>query len=194
MIKRVCVFCGSSRGFRPAYVKAAHDMGKALARRGTGLVFGGGRKGLMGELADTVMTAGSEVLGVIPQALVVREVAHREITELVIVRSMHERKAKMMELADAFVAMPGGYGTFEEFCEVITWAQLGLHQKPCGLLNVEGYYDSLLNLFNRGVDDGFIHPTTRELVVEATDPDILLDKLAYYKPPIVEKWIEPDES
>jgi len=169
-------------------------MGKALARRGTGLVFGGGRKGLMGELADTVMTAGSEVLGVIPQALVVREVAHREITELVIVRSMHERKAKMMELADAFVAMPGGYGTFEEFCEVITWAQLGLHQKPCGLLNVEGYYDSLLNLFNRGVDDGFIHPTTRELVVEASDPDILLDKLAYYKPPIVEKWIEPDES
>jgi uncharacterized protein (TIGR00730 family) len=194
MIKRVCVFCGSSKGFRPAYVKAAHDLGKALVRRGTGLVFGGGRMGLMGELADTAMAGGGEVLGVIPQALVSREVAHREITELVIVRSMHERKAKMMELADAFVAMPGGYGTLEEFCEVITWAQLGLHQKPCGLLNVEGYYDSLLNLFNRGVDDGFIHPTTRELVVEAADPDVLLDKLAYYKPPIVEKWIEQDES
>lgn len=194
MIKRVCVFCGSSKGFRPAYVKAAHDMGKALVRRGTGLVFGGGRMGLMGELADTAMAGGGEVFGVIPQALVVREVAHREITELVIVRSMHERKAKMMDLSDAFIAMPGGYGTFEEFCEVITWAQLGLHQKPCGLLNVEGYYDSLLNLFNRGVDDGLIHPTTRELVVEAADPDVLLDKLAYYKPPIVEKWIEQDES
>ena len=194
MIKRVCVFCGSSKGFRPAYVKAAHDMGKALVRRGTGLVFGGGRMGLMGELADTAMAGGGEVLGVIPQALVAREVAHREITELVIVRSMHERKAKMMELADAFIAMPGGYGTLEEFCEVITWAQLGLHQKPCGLLNVEGYYDSLLTLFSRGVDDGFIHPTTRELVVEAADPVVLLDKLAYYKPPIVEKWIEQDES
>jgi uncharacterized protein (TIGR00730 family) len=194
MIQRVCVFCGSSKGFRPAYVKAAHDMGKALVRRGTGLVYGGGGVGLMGELADTVMAGGGEVIGAIPHALVAREVAHRSITELVVVRSMHDRKAKMMELADAFVAMPGGYGTFEEFCEVITWAQLGLHQKPCGLLNVEGYYDSLLNLFNRGVDDGFIHPTTRELVVEATDPDVLLDKLAYYKPPIVEKWIEQDES
>jgi uncharacterized protein (TIGR00730 family) len=194
MIKRVCVFCGSSKGFRPAYVKAAQDMGKALVRRGTGLVFGGGRMGLMGELADTVMAGRGEAIGVIPQALVAREVAHREITELVIVRSMHERKAKMVELSDAFIAMPGGYGTFEEFCEVITWAQLGLHQKPCGLLNVEGYYDSLLNLFNRGVDDGFIHPTTRELVVESANADILLDKLAYYKPPIVEKWIEQDES
>ena len=194
MIKRVCVFCGSSKGFRPAYVKAARDMGKALLRRGTGVVFGGGRTGLMGELADTAMAGGGEVLGVIPRALVAREVAHHEITQLVIVRSMHERKAKMMELADAFVAMPGGYGTFEEFCEVITWAQLGLHQKPCGLLNVEGYYDSLLNLFNKGVDDGFINPTTRELVLEAADPDVLLDKLSYYKPPIVEKWIERDES
>jgi len=175
-------------------VKAAHEMGKALVRRGAGLVYGGGCVGLMGELADIVMAAGGEVIGVIPHALVAREVGHRGITELLIVRSMHERKAKMMELADGFVALPGGFGTFEEFCEVITWAQLGLHQKPCGILNVEGYYDSLLNLFNKGVDDGFIHPTTRELVLDATDPDVLLDKLSYYKPPIVEKWIERDES
>jgi len=194
MIKRVCVFCGSSKGFRPAYVEAAHDMANVLVRRGAGLVYGGGCVGLMGELADTVMAGGGEVIGVIPQALVAREVGHRGITQLLIVRSMHERKSKMMELADAFVAMPGGFGTFEEFCEVITWAQLGLHQKPCGLLNVEGYYDSLLNLFNKGVDDGFIHPSTRELVLDATDPDVLLDKLSYYKPPIVEKWIERDEA
>ena len=194
MIKRVCVFCGSSRGSRPAYVKAAQEMGEALVRRGAGLVYGGGCVGLMGELADIVMAAGGEVIGVIPHALVAREVGHRGITELLIVRSMHERKAKMMELADGFVALPGGFGTFEEFCEVITWAQLGLHQKPCGLLNVEGYYDSLLNLFNRGVDDGFIHPKIRELVLEATDPDVLLDRLAAFEPPTVAKWIERDET
>lgn len=194
MIKRVCVFCGSSRGSRPAYVKAAHDMGEALVRRGAGLVYGGGCVGLMGELADVVMAAGGEVIGVIPHALVAREVGHRGITELLIVRSMHERKAKMMELADGFIALPGGFGTFEEFCEVITWAQLGLHQKPCGLLNVEDYYDSLLNLFNKAVDDGFIHPKVRELVLEATDADVLLDRFAAYEPPTVAKWIERDEA
>src|ERR1051326_9078958 len=143
-IKRVCVFCGSRPGTRPVYAAVARAMGRSLASRGIGLVYGGGCVGLMGELADTIMANGGEVIGVIPRALVSREVAHRGITELMIVRSMHDRKSRMADLADGFIALPGGYGTFEEFCEVLTWAQLGLHRKPCGVLNVEGYYNSLL--------------------------------------------------
>ena len=169
-------------------------MGRALVRRSVGLVYGGGCIGLMGELADTVMANGGEVVGVIPQALVARELAHRSITELLIVRSMHDRKARMTNLADGFIALPGGFGTFEEFCEVLTWAQLGLHQKPCGILNVEGYYDPLLALFDRSVNEGFLHPINRQLVLQAVDPDTLLDRLFAYKPPSIEKWIEPEES
>ena len=193
-MKRVCVFCGSSAGRNPVYLDTARAMGKALVRRGIGLVYGGGRVGLMGAIADTVLSDGGEVIGCIPQPMVAREVAHHGVTELRVVHSMHERKATMAELSDAFIALPGGFGTIEEFCEIVTWAQLGLHEKPCGVLNVENYYDPLLALFDRGVADGFIYPINRRLVLEETDPERLLDLLAGYTPPRVEKWIVRDES
>ena len=169
-------------------------MGQALLRRGIGLVYGGGCVGLMGTLADTVMRGGGQVIGVIPKALVHRELAHGDISELIVVGSMHERKAKMAELADAFIAMPGGYGTFEEFCEIITLAQLGMHQKPCGILNVDGYYDPLLALFDRAVAEGFLHPRNRQLVMQEADPDVLLHMLAGYRALLTPKWIGRDES
>ena len=193
-MKRICVFCGSSTGIRPAYADAARRTGSALVRRGIGLVYGGGCVGLMGTIADAVIDGSGEVIGIIPEALVDRELAHREVTELIIVRSMHERKAKMAEMSDAFIALPGGYGTFEEFCEIITWAQLGLHRKPCGVLNVEGYYDPLLSLFDRAVDEGFVHAANRLLVIQETDPDRLLDMVMNYVPPRMEKWIGRDDS
>jgi len=194
MLKRVCVFCGSSSGVRPVYAESARAMGQALLRRGIGLIYRGGCVGLMGEIADVVISSGGEVIGTIPQALVAREVAHRGITELIIVRSMHDRKAKMAELADAFIALPGGYGTFEEFCEVITWAQLGLHRKPCGILNVEGYYDALLALFDKAVAEGFLNPVNRSLVLQSSEPDRLLDLLHSYRPPQVQQWIGNEQS
>jgi uncharacterized protein (TIGR00730 family) len=193
-MKRICVFCGSSNGFEPVYAESARALGNVLAGNGIGLVYGGGNIGLMGVVADAVMERGGEVIGVIPEALVQRELAHRSVTELIVVRSMHERKAKMAELSDAFVAMPGGYGTFEEFCEIITWAQLGLHRKPCAILNVEGYYDPLLALFDRAVVEGFVHPSNRQLVLQGTEPNGLLNLLAAYKPPRTEKWIDRDDS
>ena len=193
-MKRICVFCGSSSGLNPVYLETARAMGRALVRRGIGLVYGGGRVGLMGAIADTVLAGGGEVIGCIPQPMVAREVAHHGITELRIVHSMHERKATMAELSDAFIALPGGFGTFEEFCEIITWAQLGLHRKPCGVLNVESYYDPLLALFDRGVAEGFIYSVNRRLVLEETEPERLLDLLAGYIPSQVEKWIVRDES
>ena len=148
----------------------------------------------MGTLADTVMREGGEVVGVIPEALLAREVAHQGLTELRVVSSMHERKAMMAELADAFVALPGGFGTFEEFCEVLTWAQLGLQRKPCAVLNVEGYYDRLLSLFDYAVSEGFVRPVHRTLVIEETDPRRLLDLLETYQPPVLQQWIERDET
>ena len=187
------MFCGSNAGVRPAYLEAARATGRALARRGVGLVYGGGRVGLMGAVADAVLRAGGEATGVIPEALLAREVGHLSLTELRVVSSMHERKAMMADLSDAFVALPGGYGTFEEFCEVLTWSQLGIHRKPCGLLNVEGYYDGLLALFDHAVTEGFVRPPHRSLVVEAADPEEILDLLARYSPPEVEKWIDRDE-
>jgi uncharacterized protein (TIGR00730 family) len=193
-MKRICVFCGSSTGSRAIYHDAAHSLGRALHKRGIGLVYGGGNVGLMGVVADAVMESGGNVVGIIPEALVKRELAHRTVTELIVVRSMHERKAKMAELSDAFIALPGGYGTFEEFCEIITWAQLGMHRKPCAILNVEGYYDPLLALFDRGVDEGFIYPANRRLVIQETDPGRLLDLMACYSPAQTEKWIDRDES
>ena len=193
-INRVCVFCGSNSGFRAGYADAARTLGQALAARSIGLVYGGGNVGLMGAIADAVMKAGGQVIGVIPEALVERELAHDGVTELVVVRSMHERKAKMAELSDGFIAMPGGYGTFEEFCEIITWAQLGLHRKPCGILNVDGYYEPLLKLFDLAVREGFLRPANRELVIEETDPGRLLNALATYTLPHTEKWISRDES
>ena len=192
-IQRICVFCGSNAGRRPEYAEAAREMGRVLVERGIGLVYGGGNVGLMGIVADTVLAGGGEVVGVIPEALMAREVGHAGLTRIHVVRTMHERKAMMADHADGFVALPGGYGTFEEFCEVLTWSQLGIHPKPCGLLNVDGYYDPLLALFDRGVDEGFIPPQHRALVIEETDPARLLDSFAAFRPPTTSKWIAPDE-
>lgn len=192
-MNRICVFCGSSPGARPEYADAAREMGRALAAGGMGLVYGGGRVGLMGIVADAVMAAGGEVIGVIPDALLRREVGHGGVTDLRVVSSMHERKALMADLADGFVAMPGGYGTFEEFCEVITWSQLGIHPKPCGLLNVAGYYAPLLALFDHAVAEGFVRTQHRELVLEDTTPGGLLAKMRAFDPPGTEKWIQPGE-
>jgi uncharacterized protein (TIGR00730 family) len=163
-------------------------MGEALARRGLTLVYGGGKVGLMGMVADAALAAGATVVGVIPGFLVAKELAHGGLSTLHVVDSMHERKAKMAQLADAFVAMPGGFGTLEEFCEVLTWAQLGLHAKPHGLLNVDGYYDSLLMLFDRAVEDGFLGPSFRALVLEAHEPAALLDQLDAYQSRPLDKW------
>jgi uncharacterized protein (TIGR00730 family) len=193
-MKWVCVFCGSSKGLRPAYKEAARKMGEALAQRGIGLVYGGGNVGLMGVVADAALTAGGEVIGVIPEVLVAKEIAHTSLTELRVVHSMHERKALMAELSDAFIALPGGVGTLEEFCEVLTWAQLGLHQKPCGLLNIEGYYDCLTAFFDRAVAEEFIRPQHRSLVLEEQEPQRLLDSLAKYKPVQIDKWIDRDQT
>ncbi|HEX7406648.1 MAG TPA: TIGR00730 family Rossman fold protein [Candidatus Binatia bacterium] len=193
-MRRVCIFCGSNNGARTVYVDAARAMGAALARRRIGLVYGGGRVGLMGVVADAVMAGGGEVIGVIPEALVAKEVAHEGLPDLRVVGSMHERKALMAELADAFVALPGGYGTLEEFCEVVTWAQLGFHRKPCGLLNFGGFYDRLLALFDHAVAEHFVRPAHRSLVLEEHDPEHLLDLLASYRPPALEKWLDRDET
>lgn len=193
-MQRLCVFCGSSVGRRAAYVEAARRVGALLASRGIGLVYGGGNVGLMGELADAVLSARGEVVGVIPDALVARELAHRGVTDLRIVTSMHERKALMADLSDAFLALPGGFGTFEEFCEAVTWTQLGLHAKPCGLLNVEGYYDPLLALFDSGVRERFIREENRAIVLSDRDPERLLDALMVARPSMVPKWIRRDET
>ena len=191
-MKYICVFCGSRMGLRPAYKLAAQAMGETLARRDLGLVYGGGNVGLMGIVADAALAAGGQVIGVIPEFLVAKEVAHAGLTKLHVVGSMHERKALMAELSDAFVTLPGGYGTLEEFCEVLSWAALGLHQKPQGLLNVEGYYDPLLRLFDQAMTEQFLNPAFRSLVLEASDPEHLLDILANYQPPSVNKWIGQD--
>jgi hypothetical protein len=193
-MKRLCVFCGSSQGVRSAYKEAATALGEALAKREIGLVYGGGNVGLMGIVADTALAAGGEVIGVIPKALVAKEIAHTNLTDLRIVDSMHDRKALMAELSDGFVMLPGGFGTFEEFCEVLTWAQLGLHQKPCGLLNIEGYYDHLIALFNHAVAEQFIRPQHRSIVLEEQEPMRLLDRLAGYEPLLIDKWIKSDET
>jgi len=181
-IRRICVFCGSSVGSRPVYVAAARELGRTLAERGLGVVFGGGKVGLMGVLADAALAAGGEAIGVIPEALVAREIAHNGLTELRVVHSMHERKTLMADLADGFIALPGGYGTFEEFFEAVTWTQLGIHSKPCGLLNVDGYYDALLALLDRAVSDGFIREANRALIVAASDVQTLLEKLETVRP------------
>ena len=189
-MQRVCIFCGSSSGARAAYTTAAATIGTSLARRGLGLVYGGGRVGLMGAVADAALTAGGHVIGVIPQSLVDKEVGHRALTELRIVHSMHERKALMADLSDAFIALPGGAGTMDEFFEILTWAQLGYHHKPCAMLNVAGYYDPLLAFMDHAVTEGFIRAEHRDLIRIDDDPDRLLDTLATYNPPVVDKWRE----
>ncbi|MGQ0552736.1 MAG: TIGR00730 family Rossman fold protein [Planctomycetota bacterium] len=193
-IQRVCVFCGSHEGKDPIYVSAAQSLGKALVRRNWGLVYGGGSVGLMGVIADTVLAAGGEVYGVIPDALARKEIRHEGLTKQFKVPNMHARKAKMTELSDAFIAMPGGYGTLEELFEVITWAQLGLHDKPIGVLNAAGYYDGLLGCIDSAVLEGFIRPEHRKLILSGVEPDALLDGLARHQPPTVEKLIKAEES
>jgi uncharacterized protein (TIGR00730 family) len=193
-MRRLCVFCGSSTGNQRAYSDAAEALGAVLAERGIGLVYGGGNVGLMGVIADAVMAAGGKVIGVIPQSLADREIAHTGITELRVVDSMHARKAMMAELADAFIAMPGGVGTFEEFFEVVTWTQLGLHRKPCGLLDVNGFYAPLAAFIDQAVTEGFIKPVHRAAIVVDSDPVRLLDTLGTIKLPDVPKWIDRTET
>jgi uncharacterized protein (TIGR00730 family) len=190
-LKRICVFCGSSVGARSAYKGAAEELGELLAGRGIGLVYGGGCIGLMGVVADTVMRKGGEVIGVIPESLMQREVGHRGVSKLHVVQTMHERKALMADLADAFIALPGGYGTLEEFCEIVTWSQLGIQQKPCGLLNVEDYWDGLLAMLDHAVGEEFLRRENRELVLVAKTAEEMLDKLALWTAPAhIEKWID----
>jgi hypothetical protein len=187
--RQICVFCGSSFGSQKVYAQAAQEVGKLLAQKEIGLVYGGGKVGLMGELADACLKHGGRVIGVMPKSLVDREIAHRGLTELRVVDSMHTRKALMADLADAFIAMPGGFGTWDEFCEVVTWSQLGLHRKACAVLNVNGYYDPLLAMADRAVEEGFVRGVHRELVISEAEPAVLLDRLQSYVVPVVDKWI-----
>lgn len=189
MPRRICVFCGSSSGTRASYTEAASSLGRYLAGSGIAIVYGGGKVGLMGVLADAALEAGGEVIGVMPRSLVEKEIAHTRLSDLRVVASMHERKALMADLADAFIALPGGYGTFEEFCEVLTWTQLGLHSKPCGILNVDGYYDRLLSLFDHAVTEGFLKPANRQIVLSDTAPESLVTRMLAYQMPSVDKWI-----
>lgn len=193
-MRRLCVFCGSSVGNNAAYADAAEAMGTLLAKRGIGLVYGGGHVGLMGVIAEAALAAGGEVIGVIPRALFDREIGHSGVTDLRIVDSMHTRKAMMADLADAFVAMPGGVGTFEELFEAITWTQLGLHRKACGLLNVAGFYSPLAAFIDQAVSEGFIKPIHRVAIIVDDDPARLLDTLSTVQVPDVPKWIKRDET
>jgi uncharacterized protein (TIGR00730 family) len=189
MLKRICVFCGSNSGLNPSYARAAQIVGGLFCERGIELVYGGGHVGLMGTLADACLKGGGRVIGVIPQALANREIAHAGLTELRIVSSMHERKAVMADLADAFIALPGGYGTWEELFEVLSWSQLGIQRKACGLLNVDGYYDPLLAMVDKSVAEGFLREAHRGLLLSDVDPDRLLARLSEYPAPAAEKWL-----
>ena len=193
-MRRVCVFCGSSSGDRADYAAAATSLGAAIAERGLGLVYGGGNVGLMGLLADAALAGGAEVIGVIPEALRARELGHTEITELHVVDGMHARKAKMAELADAFVALPGGLGTLEETFEVWTWAQLGFHAKPVCLFDVAGYWRPLIELVDNLVREGFVRQRDHEMLIVANDVDALFGRIAAYRPPRVPKWIGAGET
>ena len=190
-MKRICVYCGSSRGRRPEYEQAARQLGEALLERELGLIYGGASVGIMGAVADTLLAGGGEAIGVIPEALAIKEVAHEHLSEQHIVATMHERKALMADLADGFIALPGGWGTLEEIFEALTWAQLGFHEKPCGLLNVAGYYDQLAAFLEQAFDEQFVRPVYRELLLLAEQPAELLERLATYEAPRVKKWVSP---
>jgi uncharacterized protein (TIGR00730 family) len=189
-IERICVFAGSSAGRQPEYQSTARDLGRVLADRQVGLVYGGARVGLMGVVADAVLASAGHVVGVIPEALVEKEVAHEGLSELRVVASMHERKAVMVELADGFIALPGGWGTLEEFFEVLTWGQLGLHRKPCGLLNTRGYYDGLLSFVEHSIHEAFVRSEYRSMIAVSRSPGELIDQLDAYVPSAVEKWLD----
>lgn len=190
-MERVCVFCGSSEGSRRVYAETARRMGEEIARRGVGLVYGGGKVGLMGIVADAALAAGGDVVGVMPEEQVSREIGHEGLTKLHVVGSMHERKKLMADLSDGFVALPGGYGTLEEFLEVLSWAQLSIHEKPCALLDVAGYWEPLTVFFDQAVAEGFVRPDHRGLVLMSEKPDELLDLMGRYSPPEVKKWLDP---
>lgn len=192
-MRRICVFCGSNSGSSPTYALAAAELGRQLAARKIGLVYGGSNVGLMGTCADAVLASGGEVAGVIPQSLVDREVAHRGITDLRVVQTMHERKALMADMSDAFIAMPGGYGTFDELCEILTWAQLGIHSKPVGLLNTLGFWDPFLTFLDHAVTHGFLKPAHRQLLKTRAGTGELLDMLLSGEPlPAQSKWMNPE--
>jgi uncharacterized protein (TIGR00730 family) len=189
-MKRLCVFCGSSPGARPGYREAARQLGRKLAAKGIGLVYGGANVGLMGELAHSVLDAGGEVIGVIPQSLVDKEVAFTKLLDLRVTDSMHQRKELMAELADGFIAMPGGLGTLDELFEILSWAQLGIHQKPSGLLNVEGYFDPLLAFLDAAVTERFVKPAHRSMLIVEHNPDRMLERLEEFVPPVTGKWLD----
>ena len=194
-VERICVFCGASPGGRPVYREATAQLARLLAAEGIGVVYGGGGVGLMGALADAVIAEGGELTGVIPRSLVDREIAHRDVMDMRVVGSMHESKALMADLADAFIALPGGIGTLEELFEVYTWAQLGLHQKPCALLNVEGYYDGIEDFLSHAVAERFLREETRALLLVDSSPANLLERLHNFEPQaVVPKWIDREET
>jgi len=194
MIRSVCVFCGSSHGFAPEYAATAKEMGRAIAARGWTLVYGGGNVGLMGVVADAALAVGGKVIGVIPEALLARELGHLGLTELRVVNTMHERKAMMADLSDAFIALPGGIGTFEEFFEVLTWAQLGIHHKPCGLVNTRGYYQPVMDLLENSVKEGFLKADHQKMVLTSGQAEDLLRQMETYQPPQTAKWIDKSET
>lgn len=193
-MKKICIYCGSSSGKDPAFKEIASELAKLLVSSNISLIYGGASIGVMGKIADTVLEQGGEVIGVIPQSLVDLEVAHYGLSELKIVKSMHERKSMMAELADGFIAMPGGLGTLEELFEVLTWAQLGFHDKPCGVLNINQYYDGLIQFLDHAVEQGFVKNFHRDMLLVDANPDNLLQKMAEYQPVKVEKWIEYNET
>lgn len=190
-MNRLCVYCGSSPGSEATYTDAAKELAAELVASDIGLVYGGSSKGIMGVLADAVLAGGGKVTGVIPQALVDKEVAHSGLSELHVVKSMHERKSLMAVLSDGFVAMPGGYGTLEEIIEVLTWGQLQFHGKPCGLLNVNGFFDHLLAYLDHARQEGFLRAEHRQMLLVGESPAALLDQFAHYEPPGIKKWIDP---
>jgi uncharacterized protein (TIGR00730 family) len=190
-VRRLCVFCGSSPGARPAYGEAAEELGRLLVAEGIGLVYGGGKVGLMGRLADAVLAEGGEAIGVMPEALVAKEIGHPGLDDMRVVGSMHERKALMADLGDAFVALPGGLGTVEELFEVYTWAQLGLHRKPCALLDVEGYYEGIATFLDRAVSERFVREDHRDMLIVEREPRVLLERLRAFEPSaVMPKWID----
>jgi uncharacterized protein (TIGR00730 family) len=193
-LSSICVFCGSNPGAQPAYVETAEAVGRGLAQRGVRLVYGGSKVGMMGALADAARFAGGEVTGVMPQAMLDREIGHTGLDDLRVVGSMHERKALMAELSDAFIALPGGVGTLEELFEVYTWAQLGIHEKPLGLLDVAGYYRPLVAFLDHSVQERFVRPSTRSLLAVSEDLDDLLAALEAWQPPIEDKWMDLDQA
>jgi len=193
-MKTVCIYCGSSPGRDPIYIDSAREMGKILAKQEVTLVYGGGSVGLMGALADSVLESGGKVIGVLPRFLDDKELGHESVTEMIRVNSMHDRKLTMSQISDGFLGMPGGFGTLEELAEILTWVQLGLINKPVGLLNVNHYYDHLIAMLDRMVDERLLKQENRRLLIESEDPAEILDLMRSFKPSVVEKWMQKDQT